>query len=87
MATVTKRELVSKVSDETGLTQQVVLDVVQRTIDAIGEALADGDTVVVRRFGAFHVKETKAKIGRNPKDPGRDVRIPAAPALSISAVR
>ena len=31
----------------------------------------------MRNFGAFQVKETKAKIGRNPKDPGKDVPIPA----------
>ena len=34
MATITKRELVIKVSGETGLTQQQVFDVVQRTMDA-----------------------------------------------------
>jgi len=38
--------------------------------------LANGDSVVMRNFGAFQVKETKAKIGRNPKDPGRDMMIP-----------
>lgn len=77
MATVTKRELVVKISNETGLTQQQVFDVIQRTLDSITDALASGDTVVMRNFGAFQVKETKAKIGRNPKDPGKDVPIPA----------
>ena len=76
MATITKRELVIKVSSETGLTQQQVFDVVQRTMDSITDALANGDSVVMRNFGAFQVKETKAKIGRNPKNPERDVAIP-----------
>lgn len=76
MGTITKRELVIKVSDETGLKQQLVLDVLQRLLDAIGESLADGDTVVMRKFGVFQVKETKAKVGRNPKNPGLDVVIP-----------
>ena len=76
MATITKRELVIKVSNETGLTQQQVFDVVQRTMDSIVDALANGDAVVMRKFGAFRVKESKAKIGRNPKDPARDVPIP-----------
>jgi len=40
------------------------------------DALANGDSVVMRKFGAFQVKERKAKIGRNPKDPTRDVPIP-----------
>ena len=76
MATITKRELVIKVSNETGLTQQQVFDVVQRMMDSIVDALANGDSVVMRNFGAFQVKESKAKIGRNPKDPTRDVPIP-----------
>jgi len=77
MATITKRELVIRISNETGLTQQQVFDVIQRTLDSITEALSQGDSVVMRNFGAFQVKETKAKIGRNPKDPSKDVPIPA----------
>jgi nucleoid DNA-binding protein len=77
MATITKRELVIKISNETGLTQQQVFDVIQRTLDSITDSLSSGDTVVMRNFGAFQVKETKAKIGRNPKDPDKDVPIPA----------
>ena len=77
MATVTKRELVIKISNETGLTQQEVFDVIQKTLDSVTDALANGDSVVMRNFGAFQVKETKAKIGRNPKNPGKDVPIPA----------
>ena len=65
-----------KLSNETGLTQQQVFEVIQRTLDSIIDALANGDSVVMRNFGAFQVKETKAKVGRNPKDPGRDVVIP-----------
>jgi len=77
MATITKRELVIKISNETGLTQQQVFDVIQKTLDSITDSLSNGDTVVMRNFGAFQVKETKAKIGRNPKDPDKDVPIPA----------
>ncbi|MEM1085447.1 MAG: HU family DNA-binding protein [Verrucomicrobiota bacterium] len=77
MSTVTKRELVVKISNETGLTQQQVFDVIQKTLDSITDSLSNGDTVVMRNFGAFQVVETKAKIGRNPKDPGKDVPIPA----------
>ena len=35
MATVTKRDLVVKVSNETGLTQQQVFSVIQKTLDEI----------------------------------------------------
>ena len=76
MKTVTKRDLVVKISNETGLTQQQVFDVVQRTVDSITDTLASGDEVVLRNFGSFQVRMTKQKVGRNPNKPGTDVIIP-----------
>ena len=49
--TLTKRDLVTRISEETGLTQQQVLDVVQKTLDYIGESLAKGDKVELRTSG------------------------------------
>jgi nucleoid DNA-binding protein len=88
MATITKRELVIKITDQLGakgheLTQQHVHEVVQSLIDEITHSLAHGDTVVMRNFGAFQVREMKAKIGRNPKDPAKDVPIPARAAVKF----
>jgi nucleoid DNA-binding protein len=77
MATVTKRDLVVRISNETGLTQQQVSEVVQKTLDAVTSELAQGNAVVMRNFGTFEVRQTKAKVGRNPKKPGKDVPIPA----------
>ena len=74
--TLTKRDLVIRISNETGLIQQQVLDVVQRTLDYIAEALAKGDKVELRNFGVFEVKVRKARIGRNPNAPATDVPIP-----------
>jgi nucleoid DNA-binding protein len=74
--TLTKRDLVIRISDETGLIQQQVLDVVQKTLDYIAEALARGDKVELRNFGVFEVKTRKARIGRNPNAPETDVPIP-----------
>lgn len=76
MVTITKRDLVIKLSNETGLTQQDVFAVIQGTLDSITEELAKGNSVVMRNFGAFRVREVKGKIGRNPKDPSKDVPIP-----------
>jgi nucleoid DNA-binding protein len=74
--TLTKRDLVTRISNETGLVQQQVLDVVQKTLDYIAEALAKGDKVELRNFGVFEVKIRKARIGRNPNAPETDVPIP-----------
>jgi len=74
--TLTKRDLVTRISSETDVPQQQVLDVVQKTLDQISEALAKGDNVELRNFGVFEVKVRKARIGRNPNAPATDVPIP-----------
>ena len=76
MATITKRDLVISLSNETGLTQREVFSVIQGLIDSVTASLAQNDEVVLRNFGTFLVKETKAKIGRNPNRPEKDVKIP-----------
>ena len=73
---MTKRDLVIRISEETGLVQQQVLDVVQRTLDYIAEAVWKGRKVELRNFGVFEVKVRKARVGRNPNNPGTDVPIP-----------
>ncbi len=76
MATITKRDIVVAISNETGLTQQQVFNVLQHTLDHVTKNLSDGHEVVLRNFGAFQVRKTKAKVGRNPNRPGTDVVIP-----------
>jgi nucleoid DNA-binding protein len=73
---MTKRDLVIRISQETGLNQQQVLDVIQKTLDYIAEALANNRKVELRNFGVFEVKIRKARVGRNPNSPEADVRIP-----------
>ena len=75
--TLTKRDLIERISEETGLTQAQVFDVVQKTLDYITETLAKGDKVEFREFGVFEVMNRKARIGRNPKQPEIEVPIPA----------
>jgi len=83
--TLTKRDLVTRISEETGLTQQQVLEVVQKTLDYIGESLAKGDKVELRNFGVFEVKTRKARVGRNPNAPETDVPIPARSVVKFKA--
>lgn len=82
---MTKRDLVLRISEETGLVQQQVLDVVQKTLDYITEALAKGETVELRNFGVFEVKVRKARIGRNPNAPATDVPIPPRAIVKFKA--
>jgi nucleoid DNA-binding protein len=65
-----------RISAETGLIQQQVMEVIQKTLNYIGEALARGDKVELRNFGVFEVKVRRARVGRNPNAPSAIVPIP-----------
>jgi len=82
---MTKRDLVVRISNETNLVQQDVLAVVQKTLDYISEAVAREETVELRNFGVFEVKVRKARIGRNPNAPAKDVRIPPRAVVKFKA--
>lgn len=73
---LTKRDLVTRISMETGLIQQQVLEVVQKTLDYVAQSVAKGEKVELRNFGVFEVKVRKARVGRNPNAPEKDVPIP-----------
>ena len=66
--TLTKRKIVMRISDETGLIQAQAFDVVQKILGYITEALAKGDKVELRNFGVFEVKIRKARVGRIPRE-------------------
>lgn len=72
---MTKKEIVLKVAAETNLKQLDVKKVVQKTLDAIVAALAQGQTVELRNFGIFKVKQRKGRTGRNPRT-GEKVPVP-----------
>ena len=67
------------------MTQQQVLEIVQKTLNYIAEALAKGDKVELRNFGVFEVKLRKARVGRNPNAPETDVPIPERSVVKFKA--
>ncbi len=73
---MTKRDLVIRISEETGLIQQDVYAVIQKTLDYIVESLNKGENVEFRNFGVFEVRQRKQRIGRNPNKPEQVVTIP-----------
>ena len=78
--TVTKRDLATRVrlaiKPDVKLHQAQVADVISHTLDAIRDALVNGNTVELRNFGVFKIEVRKERVGRNPKDPSVDIRIP-----------
>jgi nucleoid DNA-binding protein len=85
--TLTKRDLVLRICEDTDLVQQHVFDIVQRTLDHITKALAQGEKVELRNFGIFEVRVRKSRMGRNPKAPGTPVPIPERSVVRFKAGR
>ena len=77
MQNLTKRNLAIRIAEETGLTQQQVVAVIQKTLDAIVDSLRQGQTIEFRKFGVFDVRERRQRIGRNPHKPDQVVVIPS----------
>ncbi|MHB1034940.1 MAG: HU family DNA-binding protein [Pirellulales bacterium] len=73
---MTKKEIVKTISDEIGLTQLKTKEIVQKTFDAIVEALVEERRIELRNFGVFEVKERAARKARNPRT-GDKVFVPA----------
>ena len=63
-----KSELVQAIAERNPhLYQRDVENIVNAILDEITAALARGDRVELRGFGAFSVKNRPARIGRNPR--------------------
>lgn len=63
-----KSELIQKIADENPhLFQRDVELIVSTIFDEIIDAMASGNRVELRGFGAFSVKKRDARVGRNPR--------------------
>ncbi len=73
---MTRSQLVqSLMRDNPHLYHRDVERLVATVFDEIAFALARGDRVELRGFGAFSVKRRNARVGRNPRT-GEAVRVP-----------
>ena len=78
-----KNELITKIA-ETGLSKKDAGTALDAAIAAIGDALANGESVQLIGFGTFSVKERAAREGRNPRT-GEVVKIKAAKTPAFKA--
>jgi len=67
ISVVTKKEIVRTISEEIGLTQLKTKEIVQKTFDAIVEALVEEKRIELRNFGVFEVKRRAPRKARNPR--------------------
>ncbi len=65
---MTKSELIARLAeDNPHLYQRDVERIVTTIFEEITNALANGERVELRGFGAFSVKKRGARVGRNPR--------------------
>ena len=84
--TTTKKELVSRIADQTGQTKVVVKEILQAFLDEIVVELAQGNRLEFREFGVFEVKERRARRAQNPRTLEK-VEVPAKRVVKFKVGR
>ncbi len=67
MHTVTKKELVDRIAEQTRSKRIVVKTIIQGFLDGIIDELGHGNRLEFRDFGVFETKQRAARIAQNPK--------------------
>jgi integration host factor subunit beta len=76
MATITKKELIDRIAEQTSSKRVLVKRIIQSFLDEIVAELADGNRLEFRDFGVFESKVRAARTAQNPKTLQR-VHVPA----------
>ena len=67
MHTVTKKELVDRIADQTDTKRVLVKRIVQGFLDELIDELGRGNRLEFRDFGVFETKQRASRIAQNPK--------------------
>ena len=67
MATITKKELIDRIADQTDTRRVLVKRIVQQFLDEIVNELGKTNRLEFRDFGVFETKLRKARKAQNPK--------------------
>ena len=72
-----KTEFVAAVAEKAELNKKDTARAVNAALELIAEMLTKGEKLTFVGFGTFEVRERAAREGRNPRDPGKAIHIPA----------
>ena len=81
---MTKVELIAAVAADAGLTKKDAEKAVNSAVNAITEALKNGEKVSLVGFGTFEVRERPEPKGRNPQTK-QEITIPASKLPAFKA--
>ncbi len=62
-----KKEIITKVAEDAGLTKKQATVAVDAFLGAIEESLTNGDSVLLTGFGKFEVRTRESREGINPR--------------------
>jgi len=79
-----KGELIDVVAEKASVTKKQADTVLSAALEAILQAVADGEKVTIVDFGSWEGRDRKAREGRNPKT-GDKMEIPATTVPAFSA--
>jgi integration host factor subunit beta len=86
MQTVTKRELVQRIAEKTGVQQVSAKEIIQTFLDEIIVELSNGNRLEFRDFGVFEPKTKARRLARNPRT-GDKVEVPAKTTVKFKIGR
>ena len=84
--TVTKKDLVNRITERTGETKVVTKQIVQMFLDEIIQELSRGNRLEFRDFGVFEVKVRQARRAQNPRTLEK-VDVPPKRVVKFKVVR
>lgn len=70
-----KSELIDALSQELNMPLREASSITNTILDTMADALAKGDSIEIRGFGSFVVKNYETYFGRNPKT-GQKIKVP-----------
>lgn len=88
---MTKKELITKIAESTGMSKKVIETVLKAQHEEIGNALHEGrdedtNTVFIPGFGTFTTSFAQARIGKNPRTK-EEMEIPASYRVGFRAAK
>jgi nucleoid DNA-binding protein len=79
---VTKKDIVRTIAEQIELPQLRTKELVQKTFDALIDALVREGRIELRNFGVFQIKKREARMARNPRT-GERVPVQAKSVVSF----
>ena len=76
MATITKKELIDRIADQTQAKRVTVKQIIQSFLDEVTTELAQNNRLEFRDFGVFETRTRASRVAQNPKTLER-VEVPA----------